>query len=170
MVDKGPHGRSPARAGHPCWVKRGDACAQSAGDVRYVENAALLPEVIDDFAARGIEEVVICDHAEGDLVKFYGVEGDPFFYFFYPTSGEHFSKFGLEAINGAPRNYHFDANALKQCADHTARCTQMPIYGGDCIVRPDGSWVIIDFNDWPSFSLCCEEAATAIARHVAFRP
>lgn len=38
------------------------------------------------------------------------------------------------------------------------------VYGGDCIVRPDGTFCVIDFNDWPSFSRCRGEAAEAIAR------
>ena len=37
------------------------------------------------------------------------------------------------------------------------------VYGGDAIVRADGSFCLIDFNDWPSFSRCREEAADAIA-------
>ena len=37
------------------------------------------------------------------------------------------------------------------------------IYGGDAVVRRDGSFCMIDFNDWPSFSRCREEAALAIA-------
>ena len=40
------------------------------------------------------------------------------------------------------------------------------IYGGDCIVRDDGSFALIDFNDWPSFARCREEAAAAICRLV----
>ena len=33
----------------------------------------------------------------------------------------------------------------------------------EAIVRADGSFCVIDFNDWPSFSRCREEAAEAIA-------
>ena len=36
------------------------------------------------------------------------------------------------------------------------------VYGGDGIVRDDGTFAIIDFNDWPSFSPCVEEAAEQI--------
>lgn len=38
------------------------------------------------------------------------------------------------------------------------------IYGGDCIVSPDGTIRIIDFNDWPSFAPCRQEAAPYIAK------
>ncbi|MFS6554926.1 hypothetical protein VPJ68_05445, partial [Parabacteroides distasonis] len=40
------------------------------------------------------------------------------------------------------------------------------MYGGDAIVTADGNFVIIDFNDWPSFSRCRDEAAEAIAEYV----
>ncbi len=44
--------------------------------------------------------------------------------------------------------------------------TEVKIYGGDCIVDPDGSIRIIDFNDWPSFAPCRKEAAPYIAKCV----
>ena len=47
-----------------------------------------------------------------------------------------------------------------------ARETGIVTYGGDAIVRADGSFCIIDFNDWPSFSRCRDEAADAIAAFV----
>jgi hypothetical protein len=40
------------------------------------------------------------------------------------------------------------------------------IYGGDCIVGPDGKITIIDFNDWPSYAPCSNEAAPHIAKSV----
>ena len=40
------------------------------------------------------------------------------------------------------------------------------IYGGDCIIDADGSMQIIDFNDWPSFAPCRNEAAPYIAKCV----
>jgi hypothetical protein len=44
-----------------------------------------------------------------------------------------------------------------------ARCADVSVYGGDCVVRADGSFAIIDFNDWPSFACCREEAAETIS-------
>ena len=40
------------------------------------------------------------------------------------------------------------------------------IYGGDCVVAPDGTIRIIDFNDWPSFAPCRADAATHIAKAI----
>ena len=102
-------------------------------------------------------------HLEGDLVKFYGVEGMPFFSHTYPTRENGFSKFGLEQHNGAPAEYSFSVSALKTTADAAARHFGMPIYGGDAVIRPDGRFFLIDFNDWPSFGSCTQAAAEAIA-------
>ena len=40
------------------------------------------------------------------------------------------------------------------------------VYGGDCIVSPEGDIRIIDFNDWPSFAPCRNEAALAIGKTI----
>ena len=39
----------------------------------------------------------------------------------------------------------------------SSRLLHTPVYGGDAIVKSNGTYVIIDFNDWPSFSRCREE-------------
>lgn len=154
---------------YPCWLKRSEACAQSATDVCFVENAEALELALQGYQARGIREILLCEHLEGDLVKFYGVEATGFFYVYYPTAGPSFSKFGLESINGAPQGFPLDVERLKQTADRAARLCGMEVYGGDCVVAKDGSFRIIDFNDWPSFSHCREEAAKAIAEKILSR-
>lgn len=148
------------------WLKRGDACAQNSGDVRFVASEKDLEEAADDYKARGITDVLLSPHIEGDLVKFYGVEDTDFFHLYYPTRGACFSKFGLERFNGSPTGYAFSENALKKSADACAAVSGFTVYGGDAVVRPDGSFLIIDFNDWPSFSRCCDEAAEAIAERL----
>ena len=125
----------PSVISFPLWLKRGDACAQSAADVCFIEDAEALRRALADFHARGIAAAVASQHAEGDLVKFYGVEGTDFFHFLYPTEGEGFSKFGLEARNGVPHHYPFDAAQLKCIADSAASVRDlrsmaaMPSYG-----------------------------------------
>jgi len=52
---------------------------------------------------------------------------------------------------------------LRQKAEKVAQTIGITAYGGDAIVRADGTFCIIDFNDWPSFSRCREDAAKAIA-------
>lgn len=117
---------------------------------------------IEAFAARGIKNVVVTAHVKGDLVKFYGVRGTEFFKTYYPGD-DGMSKFGDELVNGKPAHYDFDTEKLKADAEKTAELIDIDIYGGDCIIREDGSYAIIDFNDWPSFSRCREEAADAMA-------
>ena len=148
------------------WLKRGDACAQNSGDVCFVASEKDLKEAADDYKARGITDVLLSPHIEGDLVKFYGVEDTDFFHLYYPTRGACFSKFGLERFNGSPTGYAFSESALKKSADACAAVSGFTVYGGDAVVRPDGSFLIIDFNDWPSFSRCCDEAAEAIAERL----
>ena len=156
----------PSGISFPLWLKRGDACAQSATDVCFIEDAEALRRALADFHARGIAAAVASQHAEGDLVKFYGVGGTDFFHFLYPTEGEGFSKFGLEARNGVAHYFPFDAAQLKHIADRAASVSGLTVYGGDAIVRADGGILIIDFNDWPSFSPCRRPAAKAIAQRL----
>lgn len=156
----------PDFPGFPLWLKRGDACAQGAGDVCFVESEASWESVLSEFRRRGILRAVVVAHAEGDLLKFYGVEGNSFFHFTYPTAEGGFSKFGLEVHNGSARHFAFDCSALKACADKAARVSGFSIYGGDAVVRADGSFQIIDFNDWPSFSSCRKAAAEAIVERI----
>lgn len=146
----------------PCWLKRTDECAQASGDVVYAHGRDELAAAMRRFADRGLREAVVCEHLPGDLVKFYGVKGTGFFEYYYPTAGDGFSKFGLERHNGAARFYAFDAAALAATADRAASLLNLPVYGGDCIVGADGEVRLIDFNDWPSFSRCCDRAAEAV--------
>lgn len=150
---------------YPCWIKRGDSHAVVKEDVCYVATPEEAARVFGEFVRRGIPSAVVNEHLQGDLVKFYGVQDCPFFHWFYPSSDSH-SKFGLEAINGAAVGLSFDECVLKQCADEAARVLDVPVYGGDAVVSADGSVRLIDFNDWPSFAPCREEAAPAIARYV----
>ncbi|MBQ9637294.1 MAG: hypothetical protein IJV36_05295 [Prevotella sp.] len=147
------------------WLKRGDAAAQSKDDVVFCKDAEALREAISDFEARGISDYVVSRHVEGDVVKFYGV-GDTFFRHYYPTD-DGLTKFSDEAEhNGPSHHYAFDAAGLQQEVARLARLLQVEVYGGDAIIDSEGRFYIIDFNDWPSFSRCREEAAEAIADKV----
>lgn len=155
--------RMAAELTYPCWLKRGEACAQNSTDVSFVRTPDELHGLYARLRRRGVAQIVVSRHVTGDLVKFYGVAGTDFFHYDYPTRGGSFSKFGLEAINGAPHDYVFSAAALRETANRAALLSGIPVYGGDAIISPDGSICIIDFNDWPSFSACRAEAAQAIA-------
>lgn len=150
----------------PFWLKRGDACAQSRYDVTYVADDETLHEALASFAARGITDIVVNEHLCGDLVKFYGVYGTDFFYTLYPTKNGKSGKFGLEQFNNEIHNYGFSCESLHAACTNAARLLGFAVYGGDCIVGQSGEFRIIDFNDWPSFSCCRDEAAKVIAAKI----
>lgn len=150
---------------HNCWIKRGDFHAIHREDVTYVRNRDEAQGILEEYAIRGIESAVINEHLVGDLVKFYGVAGSDFFYWFYPTCQNH-SKFGLEQINGNAKGIPFDATYLQGLCTQAAGVLNIQIYGGDCIVSEEGVVRIIDFNDWPSFAPCRETAAPYIAERI----
>ena len=155
----------PNEVSSPCWIKRGDSHAIVKEDVCYAVTHDDVLRTMVAMKERGIPTVVINEHLDGDLVKFYGVQGDTFFHWFYPSSVSH-SKFGLESINGQSQGLPFESNLLKQYADKAACILNVPVYGGDAVVALDGSIRIIDFNDFPSFAPCRDEAAKAIARRI----
>lgn len=146
-----------------CWIKRGDFHAMHKEDVSFVRHPQEAQELLQEYFLRGINRAVINKHLEGDLVKFYGVQDTPFFFWFYPFDLGH-SKYGHEAINGKSQGIKFDIEKMKQICQSASEALDVKIYGGDCIVSPEGDIRIIDFNDWPSFAPCRDEAAPHIAK------
>ena len=144
------------------WLKRGDAAAQLKGDVQFAPTKAELDAKIGEFLSRGITDYTVSAHVVGDVVKFYGVLGADFFRYYYPTDDGQ-SKFGDEAHNGLAHHYPFSETQLQYEAKRLAKAVGVEVFGGDAIIRSDGNFCIIDFNDWPSFSRCRPEAASAIA-------
>mgnify|MGYP000979322455 FL=1 len=143
------------------WVKRADTAAQSKEDVCFCHDWSEVEKIKSTFMQRGITNVVTQAHVKGDVVKFYGVEDTGFFRYYY-SGDDTETKFGDEERNGKPQYYPFSSSNLQADAEKLACLLQTPIYGGDAIVREDGSYVIIDFNDLPSFSKCRKDAAKAI--------
>lgn len=149
----------------PCWIKRGDFHTMHKEDVTYVRHAEEAQEVLQEYFLRGIKRAVISRHLEGDLIKFYGIAGTSFFYWFYPFDSD-YSKYGKEKANGKSRGFAFVEERLKAICAKAADALDVKIYGGDCVVSPEGEIRIIDFNDWPSFAPCRQEAATQIAKYI----
>ncbi len=152
---------TPDKGSYGYWVKRGDGQPQGCSDVMFAADDAELKRLIELFSARGINNVTTEAHVPGDLIKFYAVEGTDFFRIYYPTDDGKF-KFDNELRNGRAEHYGFEKTELKDKVMQLARLLDTPVCGGDCIVRADGTFAIIDFNDWPSFSRCRTEAAEAI--------
>ena len=60
----------------------------------------------------------------------------------------------------------FDIQEIRALCTKAANALDIKIYGGDCIITPEGNPVIVSFNDWPSFAPCRAEVAPFIARLV----
>lgn len=135
------------------WLKRGDVHASVTADVQWVDSVERLEAGMADFARRGIELAALQTHRAGDEIKFYGVGGG-FFHWFY---------------SGEARKYAFNFVALENLAHQAATAAGLHIFGGDLIVSPSGELTLIDLNDWPSFAPCRERASYAIADFVAKR-
>ena len=148
-----------------CWIKRGDFHAMHKEDVSYCRHAEEAQEVLQEYFYRGIKRAVINVHLVGDLIKFYGIKDSPYFFWFYPFDEGH-SKYGHEVINGRSQGLAFSEDALKDMCHRAAAELGVTVYGGDCIVGEGGNIQIIDFNDWPSFAPCRNEAAPHIAKAI----
>ena len=148
----------------PIWLKNSDGSATVAKDTVYCPTKDAFDAAFRQMEARKVNCWMVQEHKPGDLIKFYGVEGTDFFRWNYASQGH--SKFGWEAINGKEKGYPFDAERIKRYADMTAKQLNVPVYGGDVIIDEQGQFWFIDFNDFPSFSSCRDEAAKAIARRV----
>ena len=148
----------------PVWLKNSDNSAVTADDTVFCPTKEAFDEAFKKLEQREVNLWMVQAHQEGDLVKFYGVEGTDFFHWSYASQGH--SKFGLEAVNGKEQGYAFDAKRIKWYADLLAKKLNVPIYGGDVIIDEKGGFWFIDFNDFPSFSACREMAAKAIAKRI----
>ena len=81
------------------------------------------------------------------------------------------NQLGMNDLAGARRSLSLyrrkePEGAHLEEVERLAAATGVSIYGGDAIVRADGSFCLIDFNDWPSFSRCREEAADVVTELV----
>jgi hypothetical protein len=137
-----------------CWVKRGDVHAMQPEDVVFVRHAASWQQQLASFADRGIRHAVVQQHITGQEIKFYAVRSCGVLHYFAPHD------------TGPPQA---DAACLNALALQAGEILGLDIYGGDCILTPDGALYLVDVNDWPSFRSCRELAAEHIAHHILTR-
>ncbi len=135
------------------WIKRGDQHALGPGDVSRIDSCSEFSCAIDHFRRQGIDHVLVQAHVDGPCAKFYGVGVAPggFFRAFLPGSGTDITSL---------------AGQLAETARSAAGAVGLDIYGGDAILAADGTWMLIDLNAWPTFSLCRESAAWAIVHQL----
>lgn len=133
------------------WVKRGDVHAIHREDVTPAYSDEELNFLLKEFANRGIREALLQEHIEGDVIKFYSVFGTDFFHWYYQNGNN---------------SYKFSEDNLHKLAALAAEKLGVIVYGGDAIIQPDGSIVLIDLNDWPSYAPVRCEASKIIAETI----
>ena len=111
--------------GYPLWIKTAETSTKNIDDVRFINNKETLQKALSEFESKSGNEWILCEHIEGDLIKFYGVEGTDFFFWMYPTQKSDFSKYGKEKHNGKPRGYGFSEENLKESLDEAAEALGM---------------------------------------------
>lgn len=146
-----------------CWVKRADIHTQHREDVAFARHPQEAQEIIQEFFLRGIKRAIISRNVDGVLIKVYGVVGSSFFHWLDPFDAGYPR---IATRNEAAPSPHFDVDSLKKLCARAAEVLDVRVYGADCIVDPNGKITLVNFNDWPSFAACRNEAASAIARSV----
>ena len=152
----------------PGWVKAMREDGARPEDVTFVSTPLEADTCIQRFAAENVPDIVVTRHEEGELIKCYVVLASDalqlrFCRWFRPKSVG-YSKFGeAENHNTTLEQLSIDEDTLSALAIKVGSSLGLQVFGFDVIVRPDNELVVIDVNDWPSFSIFQQEAAEAIA-------
>ena len=135
----------------PVWLKRGDVHAIQAGDVAAVSSKDELSKALRHYRTHGVESILVQQHVEGPVVKFYGAGQGAFFRAYLAATGEDITD---------------EVQPLSVIARDAAQAVGLEVYGGDAVLTGGGGVALIDLNDWPSFSRCCRPAAGSIAAYL----
>ena len=143
----------------PYWIKRGDFQTINAVDVIKVEDVKHAEEILKTYFSQGITSAVLSENIDGDIIKFYGLSGTDWFWYYYPKTDKFENK-----INTTPDRTPIDREAFALMCRKAAEALDLEVYGGDAAVDAQGLVYIIDMNDFPSFSACRDIAAENIAK------
>ena len=102
------------------------------------------------FLGKNIRHLLLQKHVPGPVVKFYGVGQGTYFRAYLAANGEELTS---------------NADQLRAIARQAADAVGLEVYGGDAILSETNGPVLIDLNDWPSFSRCGRSAAENIAAY-----
>lgn len=141
----------PWRRSTRYWLKRGDVHAMQPEDVLKVASKQELVSALNHFRNRNIREVLVQEHVDGQVIKFYGIGSSEYFCAFIASNGNEITS---------------PVKQLSRLARLSAEVVGLEIYGGDAVLVSGEKFVLIDLNDWPSFSRCCQTAAKSIARYI----
>lgn len=150
-------GRLAAMGITRAWIKKGEMYAMHKEDVTFVRHAEEAQEMLQEYFLRGIRRAVINRHLEGVKIKYYGVMGADWFRVSFPF------------LDPGETPAGFDMESFRHTCERAAEALDIMIYGGDALLHPDGTFTIIDFNDWPTFAPFRAEASGVIARAVLSR-
>ena len=109
----------------PAWLKNSDTSAVILEDILYCKTKTDYHNAKNMFRRLDVFTWLLQQHQEGDLIKFYGVEGTDFFHWQYASVCH--SKFNFEKINGKEKGYAFDVKRIKEYADTLAQHLHVPI-------------------------------------------
>lgn len=137
----------PSEGSNEYWLKRGDGWTESPEDIIRVNSPKDIDTARKRLEARGALDIIVQSHVEGTVVKFYGVKGSGFFQAY---------------TNGMPYTESETVRDIRVHAEKISNQSGVSVYGGDCIVDSESNLYFIDFNDFPSFSPCRDEAVSAI--------
>jgi glutathione synthase/RimK-type ligase-like ATP-grasp enzyme len=137
---------------YPFWIKRGDVHAMASGDVVFVRFQKEFRHALEHFEREQLKTLVIQEHIEGDVFKFYGVRGNGFFRIFLQNK---------QSVKDDSLVLKVRTNAIV-----AAEVLELEVFGGDVVLDGNGGLHLIDMNDWPSFSACTDEASEAIAEYI----
>jgi glutathione synthase/RimK-type ligase-like ATP-grasp enzyme len=142
------------------WIKRGDFHALADDDVQFCSDCGKLEKIFEGFQEKGVDTLILQEHIEGQIYKFYGVI-DRYFslrYMGHTTK----DRYNLETKENT---LQVDPAVLENVAFECAAMMDLSFFGGDFIIKDDGSFYLVDMNDWPSFRTCRDEAALHMAWH-----
>lgn len=123
----------------PGWVKCSRANGHDSGDVQRVSTPLEADSAVMLMAAQAIPDIIVQQHVDGELLKSYAV---------------------VDVRKCVVDCWPSD---MKDLALMVSQATGLEVFGFDVILSADGP-VVIDVNDWPSFSPVRVEAACAIAK------
>ncbi len=132
------------------WLKRGDVHAIGPGDVASVTCKEELARAVSHFLGKGIRDILVQRHVCGPVVKFYGIGRCEYFRAYPAGDSEEFTS---------------KTEELRTIAREAAGAVGLEVYGGDAVLTEGSGPVLIDLNDWPSFSRCRHSAARGIAAY-----
>ncbi|MDD5162916.1 MAG: hypothetical protein PHD95_01780 [Candidatus ainarchaeum sp.] len=128
----------------PFFLKDGDNHFGDADEKFLIKSSQDLNQALNCLHKKGVKNVLIQEYVKGKEIKFYGIGNT---ILLPPTSLEQVSQIELSLI--------------RKIALKATTVLKTDVFGGDIIFTKSNA-VLIDFNEWPSFSTIREKAAVEI--------